>query len=79
MASEKKKDFSNTLWKGCLNPKEYYTKYIKEDNREQYIKRKMLHEKALSVIHKFDDSEEQRKHLYQRNYDMYMGRLEKEE
>jgi hypothetical protein len=33
-APPRKKGHSISLWRGCLNPKEYFQKYIKESNRD---------------------------------------------
>lgn len=42
------------MWRGCLNPKDYYTKFIKEQNKDDYQRQKFLQDKALTIIHKFD-------------------------
>lgn len=50
-------DRSIAMWKGCLNPKDYYTKYIKEKNKDDFQRQKYLQDKALTIIHKFDSNE----------------------
>ncbi len=69
----------NSLWKGCLNPKEYYIKYIKTENDRHLSKQRQAADRALTVIRKMDDSAEEAKKAFDRNVEKYMLKLTIEE
>lgn len=63
------------MWRGCLNPKEYYTRFIKVANRDDFLRTKEKQEKALSIIHRFDSVENEPEKIYEKNVDKYMRLL----
>ncbi len=41
-------------WRGRINPKEYYQKYIKESNRSEYMEKKNKAESKLTITYHLD-------------------------